>query len=103
LAGAIYNVVAGGCYLLALMLMCFTPKPKPLLRKMCCRGKDADGDGSGRRKGDDDVAADSFDEQESAAQPENEYEPYDPEKQYDRAAYTDTSPSSGSPHYASPY
>lgn len=93
-------MVAGGCYLLALMLMCFTPKPKPLLRKLCCPGKDEGDDGGSRRK--DDGVADSLDELESA-QPENDYEPYDPNKPFDPAVYADTSPSSGTPHYASPY
>ena len=40
--GAIYNVVAGVCYLMAWTLTCCTPKPKPLLRKLCCPDKSND-------------------------------------------------------------
>lgn len=100
--GAIYNVVAGVCYLLAWMLTCCTPKPKPLLRKVCCPGKS--NEESQHQK--DGVAEDlddlgTIDPNYKA----NEYEPYDPDQPHDPTVYTNTSPdnNNNSPHYASPY
>jgi hypothetical protein len=98
-AGAIYNVVAGGCYLLAWVLTCCTPKPKPLLRKVCCPGK---ADEESQRKDNNGVAESLDDLGTVDPNNANEYEPYDPDKPYDPTVYSNPDNRS-SPHYASPY
>jgi hypothetical protein len=102
-------VVAGGCYLLAWVLTCCTPKPKPLLRKLCCPGRSDDAETQQPKN--NGVAEDLDDlgtiDPNTNTNNDAEYEPYDPDKPFDPSVYTNTSPdndnNNDSPHYASPY
>jgi hypothetical protein len=99
-------VVAGCCYLLAWVLTCCTPKPKPLLRKLCCPGR-SDAAESQHDKKNSGVAGNLDDLGTIEPNNDAEYEPYDPDKPFDPSVYTNTSPDNNnnndSPHYASPY